>query len=120
MGREGAISTGGDDAGDTDTGGTDTGGTDTDASVTAALEAAVLEATALDAAGASSAGGDSGALLVARSTVTLRTGSGTLTGSREFAGAGTGPDSSSGTTQYDERRQDRSADQAFFDATIHS
>jgi len=58
---------------------------------------AVLEAVAADAAEASSGDG-SGALLVARSTVTLRTGCGALTGNRAVAGMGTGPDSSSGTT----------------------
>jgi hypothetical protein len=63
----------------------------------AVLEAAVLEAAAPDAAGASSGDG-AGGLLVARSTVTLRTGSGALTGKREVAGTGTGPDRSSGTT----------------------
>src|SRR5258708_29024411 len=49
---------------------------------------------------AASASGGSGALLVARSTVTLRTGSGALTGSLAPTGAGAGPggpDSSSGT-----------------------
>jgi hypothetical protein len=50
------------------------------------------------AAAASTTG--AGALLVARSTVTLRTGSGVLTGSLRLAGAGAGPggpDNNSGT-----------------------
>jgi hypothetical protein len=100
VGSEGAISTGvgAAEAAGADTGaGTDDTADDGAAAAGTATDAAVLEAVAPDAAGASSGGG-SGALLVARSTVTLRTGCGALTGNREVAGTGTGPDSSSGTT----------------------
>lgn len=48
-------------------------------------------------AGASATGSGTGALAVVRSTVTLRIGSGTLTGRVGPAGTGTGPDSNSGT-----------------------
>jgi hypothetical protein len=71
---------------------------------TTALAASALPASgagwALDAAASAGGGSGSGALLVARSTVTLRTGSGALTGSRAPMGAGAGcggPDNSSGT-----------------------
>jgi hypothetical protein len=106
VGSEGAISTGVDAA---DMAGAEAGGAGTDdatddgaaaaraASDAATLEAVAPEVTAPDAAGSSSGDG-SGALLVARSTVTLRTGSGALTGNREVAGTGAGPDRSSGTT----------------------
>jgi hypothetical protein len=73
------------------------------ASAPPALGASVVRASggwALDAAASEAAGSGSGALLVARSTVTLRTGSGALTGSLGTKGAGAGaggPDSSSGT-----------------------
>jgi hypothetical protein len=106
VGSEDAFSTGVDA---TDAACADAGGVGTDdaaddgagavggASDAATLETTVPEVTALDAAGVSRGDG-SGALLVARSTVTLRTGCGALTGNREVAGTGTGPDSSSGTT----------------------
>jgi hypothetical protein len=100
VGSEGAISTGVAAAAGADAGGVGTDDTADDGA--AAGEAAsddddALEAVAPDAAEAS--GGDgSGALLVARSTVTLRTGCGALAGNRAVAGMGTGPDSSSGTT----------------------
>jgi hypothetical protein len=106
VGSEGAISTG---VGAADAAGADAGGAGTDdavddgagavgaASDAAALEVTAPEVTAPDAAGVSSGDGV-GALLVARSTVTLRTGSGALTGNRGVAGTGTGPDRSSGTT----------------------
>jgi hypothetical protein len=107
VGSEGAISTGvgaadaaGADAGGTAAGGAGTDGTADDGAAAAGAAPdgdAVLEAVAADAAEASSGDG-SGALLVARSTVTLRTGCGALTGNRAVAGMGTGPDSSSGTT----------------------
>jgi hypothetical protein len=91
VGSEGAIST---DVDPAEAAGADAGGAGTDDAADGGP--AAPELTALDAAGASSGGG-SGALLVARSTVTLRTGSGALTGNREVAGTGAGPDRSSGT-----------------------
>jgi hypothetical protein len=92
VGSEGAISTG---VGAADAASADAGA----AAAEAAFDgAALLEAVALDAAGGASSGDGSGALLVARSTVTLRTGCGALTGNRAVAGTGTGPDRSSGTT----------------------
>jgi hypothetical protein len=106
VGSDGAIST---DVDAADAAGADAGGAGRDdapddgaAAVGGTSDAAALEATApefaaLGAAGASSGDG-SGALLVARSTVTLRTGSGVLAGNREVAGTGTGPERSSGTT----------------------
>jgi hypothetical protein len=96
VGSEGAISTGVDaaDAGGVDT---DDAGDDGAAAVGGASDAGAREVAAPDVAGASSGDG-SGALLVARSTVTLRTGSGVLTGNLEVVGTGTGPDRSSGTT----------------------
>src|SRR6266404_973834 len=75
--------------------------------VLASAPAAALAASGLRASGgrasdaAAPASGGSSALLVARSTVTLRTGSGALTGSLAPAGACGelgGPDNSSGTT----------------------
>jgi hypothetical protein len=105
VGSEGAISTavgavdsaGADAAGVGTAAGTDDTADDGAAAAGAASDAAALEAVAPDAALASSGDG-SGALLVARSTVTLRTGCGVLAGNREVAGTGAGPDRSSGTT----------------------
>jgi hypothetical protein len=106
VGSEGAISSGVDTA---DAAGADAVGAgmddaaDDDAAAVggpfdgAALEDMAPDATAPDAACASSGEG-SGGLLVARSTVTLRTGSGVRAGNREVVGTGTGPDRSSGTT----------------------